>query len=126
MNVEIVTPEKVLYSGEADMLIARGTEGEVGIMEWHEPFLITLDYGEMRLYDGEKVAERFAIFGGFMEVRDNIVSVLSDDAESASDINKEVALVDYDKWRATEIDDDDEAGQAALRRATIRYQVASM
>ncbi len=124
MNVEIVTPERVLYAGEADMLIARGTQGEVGILDNHEPFVLALDYGELRLYHGDTVGERFAVFGGFLEVRDNVVSVLSDDAAAAGEIEVDAAAVDLERLRAQKPDADDAAGLDELHRAEVRFAVA--
>lgn len=125
MNVEIVTPERILYTGEADMLVARGTEGEIGILDNHEPLVLALDYGELRLYHGEAVGERFAVFGGFLEVRDNVASVLTDDAEPAGEIDPEQAGVDLERLRAHKDDEGDEVAQARLRRAEVRHAIAT-
>lgn len=124
MQVEIVTPESVLYSGEADMVIARGLAGEVGVLRDHEPMLIGLDYGELRVYQGDSVTDRFAVYGGFLEVRDNVVSVLSDDAEDSRSIDlmdAEARLADVDTIAA---DKGDAAEAEALKRAEVRLAVA--
>lgn len=124
MQVEIVTPESVLYSGDADMVIARGLAGEVGVLRDHEPMLIGLDYGEMRVYQGDSVTDRFAVYGGFLEVRDNVVSVLSDDAEDSREIDladAEASLAAVDRTAAERGD----AEQAeALKRAEVRVALA--
>ncbi|MFN8104060.1 MAG: ATP synthase F1 subunit epsilon [Acidimicrobiia bacterium] len=124
MQVEIVTPEAVLYSGEADMVIARGLAGEVGVLRDHEPMLVGLDYGEMRVYQGDSVTDRFAVYGGFLEVRDNVVSVLSDDAEDSRAIDvadAEAGLAAVDTIAA---DKGDAAQAEALKRAEVRLAVA--
>jgi len=124
MQVEIVTPESVLYSGEADMVIARGLAGEVGVLKDHEPMLIGLDYGELRVYQGDSVTDRFAVYGGFLEVRDNVVSVLSDDAEDAREIDvadAEASLADVDTIAA---DRGDESEAERLKRSEVRLAVA--
>lgn len=124
MQVEIVTPESVLYSGEADMVIARGLAGEVGVLRDHEPMLVGLDYGEMRVYQGDSVTDRFAVYGGFLEVRDNVVSVLSDDAEDSRAIDvadAEAGLAAVDTIAA---DKGDAAQAEALKRAEVRLAVA--
>jgi F-type H+-transporting ATPase subunit epsilon len=125
MQVEIVTPEAVLYSGDADMLIARGQAGEVGILKDHEPMLVGLDYGEMRIYVGDELAERFAVYGGFLEVRDNVVSVLSDDAEIGSKIDLTEAEREHNHMVADDkLNRDDPFVAERLRRAEVRLAVA--
>ena len=125
MRVEIVSPEALLYSGKADMVIARTTEGEVGILKDHEPILATLAYGEMRVYDGPRVRDRFAIYGGFMEMRDNVVRVLSDDAEFSSDIEFTQAEKELESVRARLKDDPENAElDKVYRRALVRAEIA--
>lgn len=91
MQVEIVTPESILYSGESEMVIAKSTAGEFGVLAQHEPMVVSLGYGPLRLYRDGEVAERFVVYGGFLEVRDDVVSVLSDEAESASGLDLDAA-----------------------------------
>ena len=125
MRVEIVSPEALLYSGEADMVIARTTQGEVGILKDHEPMLASLAYGEMRVYDGPRVRDRFAIYGGFMEMRDNVVRVLSDDAELSGDIEFTQAELELQRVRERLKDDPENAElETAYRRALVRAEIA--
>ncbi len=125
MRVEIVSPESVLFSGEADMVIARTTQGEVGIMKDHEPMLAALDNGEMRIYAGGSVRDRFAVYGGFMEMRENVVRVLSDDAEFASDIDRTDAERELDAAQNDLNADPDNAElERVYRRALVRAEVA--
>ena len=85
LHVELVAPESVLYEGEADMVVCRTTDGEIAFLPGHVPFLGALGVGEVRVLlpgggpsgSGE---EAFSVNGGFVEVRDDKVTVLSDAA----------------------------------------------
>jgi F-type H+-transporting ATPase subunit epsilon len=81
LDVALVSPERILYTGEADMVVCRTPEGEIAFLTGHAPFVGTLEIGTVRviLTDGAEV--KAAVHGGFVEVRDNRVSVLSDVAE---------------------------------------------
>lgn len=85
LHVELVAPESVLYEGEADMVVCRTTDGEIAFLPGHVSFLGALGVGEVRVLlpgggasgSGE---EAFSVDGGFVEVRDDKVTVLSDAA----------------------------------------------
>ncbi|MEA2932462.1 MAG: F-type H+-transporting ATPase subunit epsilon [Actinomycetota bacterium] len=134
MHVELVSPERILYSGDAEMVVCRTVDGgEIAFLAGHAPFLGALGEGLVRIKtsSGEEVA---AVHGGFVEVRDNRVIVLSDVAELAPDIDVERAR------RAKEsaergggggggggsAGDEDEAAEseAAVRRADTRLAAA--
>ena len=85
LRVELVAPESVLYEGEADMVVCRTTDGEIAFLPGHVSFLGALGVGEVRvlLPDGGSSGsseEAFSVDGGFVEVRDDKVTVLSDAA----------------------------------------------
>lgn len=124
LQVELVSPERVLYSGEADMVVARTTMGELAFLPGHAPFLGALAVAKVRILlpgGGEEVA---AVHGGFVEVRDNKVTILSDVAELASQIDAERARraqhAAEERARTTV----DTEAAAALARATLRIDVA--
>ncbi len=127
LHLEIVTQEKRLYSGDVDMIVAPGSEGELGILPHHAPLLTTLKEGALRLKRGGG-EEYFSIGGGFMEVQPDHVIVLADVAEKAEDID--VARADEARRRAEQLLKDRPAGVdleaalASLRRAQIRLTVA--
>jgi F-type H+-transporting ATPase subunit epsilon len=79
MRVAIISPERTVYEGEADMVVAPAWDGEVGILRGHAPMLVLLGSGEMRITNGGSV-ERFQVAGGFMQVADDVVTVLSESA----------------------------------------------
>jgi len=87
LHVEVVTAEREIYNGEADMVVARGTEGVLGILPRHAALLTTLAIGEMRIKLGD-AEEPLFVAGGFLEVRDNVVTVLADTAEHAEEIDE--------------------------------------
>ena len=76
MNVAVVSPEEVLFEGEATQVITRTTEGELAFLAGHTPFLGTLVPGETRVYLPNGSIEHFRIGGGFVEVSNDVVSLL--------------------------------------------------
>jgi len=86
LQVAVVTGEREIYQGEADMVIAPGVAGEMGILPQHAALLTALQTGEMRIKLG---AEEDALFisGGFLEVYNNVVTVLADVAEQSEEID---------------------------------------
>lgn len=68
LEVHVVSPEANVYSGEADMVVARGTDGMVGIMPGHAPMLIELAEAPVRLFDGMTEREQIDVKGGFLHV----------------------------------------------------------
>jgi F-type H+-transporting ATPase subunit epsilon len=85
LQVELVSPERILYSGEAEMVVCRTIDGgEIAFLTGHAPFLGALDESEVRIKSGGgETAAR--INGGFVEVRDDRVIILSDEAEVDAD-----------------------------------------
>lgn len=95
MNVSIVSPEKKVWEGEAEMVVARSPEGEFAILRGHIPFLAALVPGLVKIKSGSS-EDRFLVTGGVLEAsgtRDDYhVIVLADDAEDAGDLSREEAL----------------------------------
>lgn len=127
LHLEIVTQERRLYSNDVDMVVAPGSEGELGILPHHAPLLTTLKAGELRVKKGG-AEEHFSIGGGFMEVQPDHVIVLADAAEHADEID--IARAEEARRRAEQMLKERPAGAdiqealAALRRAQIRVAVA--
>ncbi len=91
LKVEIVTAERLVYSEDGvDRLIVPGVEGELGVLTLHAPLLTMIQPGVMRIVKGGDEVE-MAITGGFIEVRDNRVTILADAAERAEEIDVERA-----------------------------------
>ncbi|MEO7019681.1 MAG: ATP synthase F1 subunit epsilon [Ktedonobacteraceae bacterium] len=86
MQVAVVTGEREIYRGEADMVIASGVEGEMGILPNHAALLTALKAGEMRIKLAGAEEDLF-ISGGFLEMYNNTLTVLADAAEHADEID---------------------------------------
>lgn len=89
-RLEVVTPEKQLFSGEVDSVLAPGAEGQLGILPHHAPLMSTLTVGELVARRGEEELV-FAIYGGFIQVLPNHVIVLADVGERADEVDAEQA-----------------------------------
>ncbi len=125
MNVELVSPETVLWSGEATQIVARTLDGDIAFLPGHAPFIGALDIGVVRVWPTEGQPVAFAVHGGFVEVSDSSVSVLSDVAELADEIDVDRAKTA--QRRATEAiaaDENDAVAAAASKRAHVRLVVA--
>ena len=125
MQVELVSPERILFSGEADMVIVRTVGGgDVAFLTGHAPFLGALAIHSARIKRPDGTEETAAVHGGFVHVRDNKVIILSDVAELASQIDVERARRAKDAAEDKARDVDDAEAQAALQRAVLRIDVA--
>lgn len=129
LTVEIVTPSRVLMQGQMDELNVPGEEGYLGIFPGHIALLTNLGQGELMSRQGEQ-RRYLTIFGGYMEVRDDHVTVLADMAERAEEIDRPRAEAARDRaeQRLRDMhghDTDFERARAALIRALIRLQVAA-
>ena len=83
---EVVTLDRVVFSGDVDMVIAPGTEGTIGVLPRHAPLLTTLQVGEVRIKRGQDEIA-IAVTGGFIEVLPTHVTVLAAAAERADEID---------------------------------------
>lgn len=126
---EIVTQERLVFSGAVDAVNLPGAEGRLGILPNHSPLLTTLDYGEVIVRQGG-VEQYFAVGGGFAEVQPNKVIVLADSAEAADEIDIRRALEarqKAEKMMAEGVPEDPERYaqiRASLERAQVRVNVA--
>ncbi|RNB82048.1 F0F1 ATP synthase subunit epsilon [Brevibacillus fluminis] len=126
LTIEVVTPERVVYSGEATMVIARGVEGDVGIMPNHMPLVTPLKIAPVRIKTVGDKETVIAVSGGFMEVRGTQVAILAESAELPEDIDVERAK--QSKGRAEQRlnekhpDLDIRRAERALQRAISRLE----
>jgi F-type H+-transporting ATPase subunit epsilon len=87
VHVDIVSAEKSLFSGEAEMLVAPGESGELGIMPRHLPMLTRLKPGSVRVINGGN-EELIYVSGGILEVQPDKITILSDSAERGADLDE--------------------------------------
>jgi len=128
MRVELVSPEKVLFSGEATMVITRTVGGgDIAFMAGHAPFLAALSECHTRIHLAEGGVQDVAVHGGFVQVAGNKVSILSDVAELSSGIDVARAQRARDAAEtALRTDHADAEAAGALRRANARLSAASV
>jgi len=92
MHVDIVSAESEIFSGKAEMVFAPGVMGELGILARHTPVLTFLRPGEVRVKKPDGEEEFFYVSGGILEVQPHVVTVLSDTAARARDLDEAAAL----------------------------------
>jgi F-type H+-transporting ATPase subunit epsilon len=92
VQVDIVSAEKEIFSGTAEMVFAPAEMGEVGISPRHAPLITRLKPGEVRVKTAEKDSHPFYISGGILEVQPHLVTVLADTAIRAKDIDEAAAI----------------------------------
>jgi len=83
INVELVAPDRVVWEGEADMVIARTTDGELGVMANHIPLLGVLVDAPVRVRQGDRDVKTVNVTGGFLSVTKEKVSILAESVEDA-------------------------------------------
>ena len=128
--LEVVTPERVAYSGQVASLQAPGSEGSFGVLAGHVPLLTSLQIGRLRFVEEDGNEVKMAISGGFVEVGREQVAVLAETAERVEEID--VARAEAARQRAEErlarVQEervDVARAQAALARAINRIRVGS-
>jgi len=127
IRLEVVTPEKMVFSDDVDLVLAWGVEGQLGILPHHAPLMTMLQPGDLVFRKGNK-EEYLTISGGFLEVRPDKVVVLADACERAEEID--LSRAEAAKQRAQEALKtaatvvDMAAAEAALRRSLARLKAA--
>ena len=126
LHVEVVSPERILWSGEASMVIARTLGGgDVAFLTGHSPFVGALDAGKVTIRPEEGDDVLVAVHGGFVEVSDNRVTLLTDVAELTEQIDVARAQTALETAEAAlRADPADVDALAAKRRAEVRLEVA--
>ena len=128
IKLQILTPEKPLFEGEVEEILAPSTNGEIGILPHHIPLISSLCSGELKIKK-DTDWDCFAIMGGFIEVRnDNTVRVLASNAEHAETIDEARALEAKQKAESLIKEAKDDVkfteASASLARAITRLKVA--
>ena len=128
LQLEVVTPDRLVLSESVDIVMAIGSLGEFGILPNHVPFLTTLMAGELR-YRKDNQLDYMVVTGGFVEVSQNKVTVLAEAAERAREIDLDRAKRAKERAEKRMAQAKSEAvdyirAEAALRRALLRLKVA--
>lgn len=128
LDVEVVSPERILYSGQATFVRARTIDGgEIAFLTGHAPFIGALEICVVKIITDTGAETFIAVHGGFVEVSADQVTILSDVAEVRDDIDVPRAERAREAAEAAlRTDPDDEEAQAALKRAEIRIETASV
>lgn len=124
-SVQVVSPEQILFEGEAEMVVCRSLSGEIAFLAGHQPYLGALVDAPVRII-GPDVQEAAAVHGGFVQMTGERLVVLSDLAELKEQID--VPRAERAKAEAEDAlsrDPDDAEAAAALHRAETRIEVAS-
>lgn len=128
LRVEIVTAERTILETEADMVIAPGAEGQLGILPRHAPLITALAPGVIRLKHGAAEEETIVVSGGFLEVRNNRVIILADASERDDEIDiaraEEAVTLARERIQSRASKVDLERAVQSLHRAQVRVKVA--
>jgi len=121
MQVELVAADRLVWSGEATMVIARTTEGDIGVLAHHAPTLSVMMPGVVQITTDGDSKRKAAVDKGFISVAGNRVSILAEHAELAEDVDVSEARSDLEGAGA---EDDEDANAAARAWAEARLQAA--
>ena len=128
IRCEVVSIERVVYDGDADVVLAPGSEGVLGILPHHTSLMTALAPGEVLIRKSGQPETRLAVGGGFLEIRPDRVTILADSAEKADEID--TARAEAARQRAQKLLQEHPAGadlrlaEYALRRSQVRLKVA--
>ena len=128
MRLRIVTPTQIKVDEDADMVIMRCTTGDMGVMPGHEAHSAALSYGILRIRN-EGAERRIAVYGGVASIQNNVLTILTNDAEWPEDIDRARAEADLEaaerRLQEKAGDIDIQHDQVLLRRALVQIEVSS-
>lgn len=126
MQIELVSPETITYSGEADFVLARTRGGgDIAFQPGHVPFVGSLEICKVEILTSDGGREVFAVHGGFLQVHDDKVTILSDVSERQEEIDVRRAQAARDRAQAAlDEDEGDAEAAAALARSLLRLRTA--
>lgn len=122
IQIDIISPEKPLYSGEAASLVAPAHDGEIGILHGHAPMVAQLGVGEVRISKGVAGSDDrdyFAVSGGFIQTSDNKVIIITEEAKAPEDVDDSKVQAQLDELQR-QLD----GGVSAEERAKLNRQKA--
>ena len=120
----VITPEEIVYDGEADLVIARIADGDLGVLVDHSPLVSTVEVGEVRIKEGEDQLV-YATSDGFFKVSENLVQVLVEEAVSVEDIDINVAedRVEEAERELSEVSEDHEDSDRVVAEIERRQRM---
>ena len=127
MHLKLITHDRIVFDEDVNEIYTRGVDGEFGILENHVPIMTALDVGVTKAVQGDKI-KLFTTMGGIFQFKDNDAIILTDNAESGSDIDVARAKAAKERAEARHADKsaeiDAKRAEAALARAKARLKVA--
>ena len=127
MHLKLITHDRIVFDEDVNEIYTRGVDGEFGILENHVPIMTALDVGVTKAVQGDKI-KLFTTMGGIFQFKDNDAIILTDNAESGSDIDVARAKSALERAEARLADKSSEIdakrAEAALARAKARLKVA--
>jgi F-type H+-transporting ATPase subunit epsilon len=121
LRVELVVPDRELWSGEASMVIAKTTEGDIGVLTGRAPVFGVLAEGSLvEIVTGDETRVRAAVSGGFLSVADDKVSILAAQAQLGPEVNADEAQRELDTALAEAGTGPEEPADAKYARALLR------
>ena len=128
LNLRIATPDNVKYDEEAELVILRCITGDMGVLADHEATSAILDYGILRIFNDDE-ERRMAVFGGIVQIGDNKVTILANDAQWPEDIDMAFVEAERDRVarRSQESQDDlqIQKDQVLMRRTLVQMEVST-
>ncbi len=88
LNCSVLTPDRMIYEGQVDFAVVQASDGEMGFLFNHAPLISELGTGEIRLRTGDK-ADYFFVDGGFVEMKNNDLTILAENAEKREELQKD-------------------------------------
>jgi len=120
LQVSLVVPDRELWSGEATMVIAKTTEGDIGVLTGHSPMFGVLAEGSLVEIVNDETRVRAAVSGGFLSVADDKISILAAQAQLGVDVDTEDAQRELDAALAEAAAGPEEPADAKYARALLR------
>ena len=131
IRLRVITPTEIKFDEKVNMAIMRCTTGDLGVLPGHEARSAVLDFGVLRIFSDISDMRMIAVYGGLVEIKGDVVTLLANDAEWPQDIDFEMARAEQEELeqRLRSKDDDDyldiQRDQIKLRRALVQIEVSS-
>lgn len=123
LHFELVSPERLLRSGEVHMVVVPGTDGDFGVLVGHAPFMSTIRPGAIQVYaDAGSTPERIFIEGGFAEVNESGLTILAESATPVSELSVETVATELANAREDVRDAKTDADRQAAERRVTRFE----